>query len=135
MPATEADALRRKRNRDGQRRYVSRHLGSDGDLARVRADIRREARAALGRTAGHFGISLTKLIEELAAGRERTLLARLHPEQAERYLANDPELLAHYRSRRRTTDPSTSKNKPGAQERTGQGVSSCQRVTQDGPGI
>jgi hypothetical protein len=33
----------------------------------VRADVRREARAALGRLANHFGITLTELIEELAA--------------------------------------------------------------------
>jgi hypothetical protein len=59
-----------------------------------------------------------------------------NPEQAEIYLANDPELLAHYRSRRRTTDPSTLKNKkPGAQARAGQGVSSCRHLLQGGHDI
>jgi hypothetical protein len=117
MPATgEALALRRRRNRDGQARYYARHFGSHGDLARIRADVRIEARAALGRLADHFGISLTELIEELAAGRERAVLAKLRPEQAELYLANDPDLLAHYRSRRRTSDPSTSKNKSPARK-------------------
>jgi hypothetical protein len=137
MPATgEALALRRKRNRDGQARYYARHFGSHGDLSRVRADVRREARAALERLADHRNLTITTLIEELAADSERALLARLHPEQAEVYLANDPELLAHYRSRRRTTDPSTSKNKKtGAQARTGQGVSSCRGLLQGGPDI
>jgi hypothetical protein len=40
------------------------------------------------------------LIEELAADSERALLARLRPEQAEHYLADDPELLPRYRARR-----------------------------------
>jgi hypothetical protein len=46
-------------------------------------------------------LSLTMLIEELAANTERALLARLRPEEAERYLASDPELLARYRTRRK----------------------------------
>lgn len=138
MPATEeALALRRKRNRDGQARYAARHFGEHGDLARVRADVRREAHAALGRLADHFGISLTELIEELAAGRERAVLAKLRPERAEVYLANDPDLLAHYRSRLVARESaSTSKNKkPGAHERAGQGVSSCRHLLQGGHDI
>jgi predicted DNA-binding ribbon-helix-helix protein len=100
MPTTEdALELRRQRNRDGQARYAARHFGEQGDLARVRADVRREAHAALGRLAEHRNLTITMLIEDLATDSERALLARLRPEQVERYLANDPELLAHYRSR------------------------------------
>jgi hypothetical protein len=101
MPTTEqALALRRKRNREGQARYHARHFGKHGDLARVRADARLEARARLDRLAAHRNLSLTMLIEELAADSEGALLATLRPEQAERYLVNDSELLAHYHARR-----------------------------------
>jgi hypothetical protein len=100
MPTTE-EALRRQRNRDGQRRYAARHFGRHGDLARVRADVRVEARAALDRLAKHRNLTITMLIEELAADSERALLARLRPEQAEAYLASDPEFLARYRTRAR----------------------------------
>ena len=105
MPATEnALALRRKRNRDGQARYVARHFGRHGDLARIRADVRIEARAALVRLAEHRGVTITVLIEQFAADGERALLARLRPEQAEVYLASDPELLARYRARRQARE-------------------------------
>jgi hypothetical protein len=97
-------ALRRERNRKGQARDLARHFGRHGDLARVRADVRLEARAALGRLAEHRGLTITMLIEELAADSERALVARLRPEQAERYLASDPELLARYRARQRARD-------------------------------
>jgi hypothetical protein len=99
MPVDQA--LRRERNRRGQARYQAQHFGEQGDLARVRADVRLEARAALGRLAAHRNLTMTMLIEQLAADSERALLARLRPEQAEHYLASDPELLARYRARRR----------------------------------
>jgi hypothetical protein len=66
---------------------VERHFGRHGDFSRVRADVRLEARAALGRLAAHRNLTITMLIEKLAADSERALLARLRPEQAERYLA------------------------------------------------
>jgi hypothetical protein len=46
-------------------------------------------------------LTMTMLIEELAADSERARLARLRPEQAGRYLAGDSELLARYRARRK----------------------------------
>jgi predicted DNA-binding ribbon-helix-helix protein len=138
MPTTEeALALRRKRNRDGQARYVARHFGKHGDLARVRVDVRLEARAALERLAEHRGLTITMLIEELAADSERALLGRLRPEQAERYLADDPELLAHHRARlaARESASVSKKKKPGARVRAGRGVESCRHLLQGGHGI
>jgi hypothetical protein len=70
---------------------VARHFGRHRDLVRVRADVRIEARAALGRLAAHLNLSLTMLIEELAADTERALLGRPYHEQAERYLARAME--------------------------------------------
>ena len=88
MPATEeALALRRKRNRDGQARYQARHFGQHGDLVRVRADVRLEARAALGGSAKHRNLSLTELIEELAFAADRRTAQRLTGEARQRYCA------------------------------------------------
>jgi hypothetical protein len=105
-----------ERNRKGQARISRGTSAGHGDLARVRADVRVEARAALGRLADHyFGVTLTKLIEELAAGRERSVLARLRPDEVEVYLADDPELLAHLSrapERAREPDPSSQIKRP-----------------------
>jgi hypothetical protein len=92
MPATEeALALRRKRNRDGQACYQARHFGSHGDLSRVRADVRLEARAALGRLAELRNLSLTELIEELSLEADRRTAQRLTGEARERYCAGKRE--------------------------------------------
>ena len=78
-------ALRRERNRKGQARYQAQHFGEHGDLARVRADVRLEARAALARLARHRNLSLTELIETLALAADRRTAQRLTGEARERY--------------------------------------------------
>jgi hypothetical protein len=55
-------------------------------------------RACLAGLEKHRGLTITTLIEEPDS--ERALWSGW-PEQVERYLASDPELLAHYRARRR----------------------------------
>jgi hypothetical protein len=62
------------------------------------------------------------------------VLARLRPDEAQVYLANDPELLAQYRSRLAARESaSTSKHKrPGAHARAGRGVESCSHLLQGG---
>jgi predicted DNA-binding ribbon-helix-helix protein len=67
---------KRRRNRDAQARYMTRHFGEQRDLSRLRADVRLEARAALERVAADRNVTLTMLIEELAFDAERRLARR-----------------------------------------------------------
>jgi hypothetical protein len=57
----------------------------------VRADVRLEARAALGRLAGHRNLSLTMLIEELAFEADRRTAQKLTGEALARYRAGERE--------------------------------------------
>ena len=84
-------ALRRERNRKGQARYQAQHFGEHGDLARVRADVRLEARAALERLAEHRNLSLTELIEELAFAADRRTAQKLTGEALAHYRAGERE--------------------------------------------
>ncbi len=100
----------------------------------TRADVRLEHRAQLERLADHFEITLTELVEQLVADRERSVLSRLRPDELEVYLANDPDLLAHHRARlaARAFQSIAENKKPGARARAGQGVESSQHLPQGG---
>jgi hypothetical protein len=69
-----------------QRRYRERHLGVRGTKERIQLFISVHARAQLGRLACHYGYTVTKAIEDLAANAERALLTRLPPRQRTAYL-------------------------------------------------
>jgi hypothetical protein len=86
-----ASVRRRERNRKGPARYLA---PPQSDLSRVQVDVRPEVRAMLERLSTHFTLSLGLLVEQLAADRERAVLAELRPEEVEVYLASDAELLA-----------------------------------------
>jgi hypothetical protein len=83
MPANSAS--RRERNRRGQARFIAQHFGKHGDLARLRADVRLEVRAALGRLAAYRNLTMTMLIEELSLMADRRTAHRLTGEARERY--------------------------------------------------
>jgi hypothetical protein len=69
-----------------QQRYRERHLGIHGTKERIQFFINVQTRAQLGRLARHYGYTVTKVIEDLAADAERTLLNRLRPRQRTAYL-------------------------------------------------
>jgi hypothetical protein len=69
-----------------QQRYRERHLGIHGTKERIQLFISVQARAQLGRLAGHYGYTVTKVIEDLAADAERAVLNRLPPGQRTAYL-------------------------------------------------
>jgi hypothetical protein len=64
-------------NARAQRRYRARHLGPDGDMARLQVFVSLDARDRLDRLAAHYNYSVTQLIEELAASAERAVEAKL----------------------------------------------------------
>jgi hypothetical protein len=69
-----------------QQRYRERHLGIHGTKERIQLFISVQARAQLGRLAGHYGYTVTKVVEDLAAEAEREILNRLPPRQRTAYL-------------------------------------------------
>jgi hypothetical protein len=69
-----------------QQRYRERHLGIHGTKERIQFFISVQTRAQLGRLARHYGYTVTKVIEDLAADAERTVLNRLPPRQRTAYL-------------------------------------------------
>jgi AraC-like DNA-binding protein len=71
-------------NAERQQRYRERHLGSD--KMRLLLDVSAETRVQLDRLARHFGCSVTRLIERLAATTEKRLLARLPETEQRTYL-------------------------------------------------
>jgi hypothetical protein len=64
-------------NAEKQARYRERHLGTDGEKARIQLFLCASAKAQLDRLARHKGYSVTALIEELAASAERRIVNRL----------------------------------------------------------
>jgi len=60
-----------------QRAYRQRHLGRDGEKARIQLFLSATTRAQLNRLARHNGYTVTALIEELAASAERRTVAKL----------------------------------------------------------
>jgi hypothetical protein len=69
-----------------QQRYRERHLGIHATKERIQFFISVKTRAQLGRLARHYGYTVTKMIEDLAADAERALLNRLPPRQRTAYL-------------------------------------------------
>jgi hypothetical protein len=72
-------------NAQKQARYRERHLGVDGEKARVQLFLSAAARAQLDRPAHHKGYTVTALIEELAASAERRIVAKLTPKGLKAY--------------------------------------------------
>lgn len=72
-------------NAEKQARYRERHLGVDGEKARVQLFLNASTKAQLGRLARHRGYSLTMMIEELAARAERRTVASLTPKALKAY--------------------------------------------------
>jgi hypothetical protein len=64
-------------NAEKQAHYRERHLGVDGDKARVQLFLNAGTRARLDRLARHSGCTVTALIEELAAAAERRVTSKL----------------------------------------------------------
>jgi hypothetical protein len=64
-------------NVEKQARYRARHLGVNGEKTRVGIILNATARAQMDRLARHKGYTITALIEELVAGAERRITARL----------------------------------------------------------
>jgi hypothetical protein len=64
-------------NAEKQRAYRQRHLGRDGEKARIQLFLSATTRAQLNRLARHNGYTVTALIEELAASAERRTVAKL----------------------------------------------------------
>jgi hypothetical protein len=88
-----------------QQRYRERHLGIHGTKERIQLFISVQARAQLGRLAGHYGYTVTKVIEDLAADAERALLNRLPPRQRTAYLDGHQHAASH-RDARHKAEPS-----------------------------
>ena len=72
-------------NAEKRARYRERHLGVDGEKARVQLFLSAAARAQLDRLARHKGYTVTTLIEELAANTERRAVAKLTPKALKAY--------------------------------------------------
>ena len=64
-------------NAEKQRRYRERHLGVDGEKARIQLFLSATTRAQLDRLARHNGYTVTALIQELAANAEKRTVAKL----------------------------------------------------------
>ncbi len=88
-----------------QQRYRDRHLGVDGAKQRIQLFVSVQAKAQLGRLARHYGYTVTKMIEKLAADAERALLNRLPPHQHTAYLDGHQQR-RHQASIRHKTRPS-----------------------------
>jgi hypothetical protein len=78
-------------NAEKQRRYRERHLGPDGDLERVTLYLSIAARDQLDRLAVHYCLSLTLLVEELAARADRAVEAKLSGAALTQYRATGCE--------------------------------------------
>ena len=76
-------------NAEKQARYRERHLGADGERARMQLVVSAPARAQLDRLARHCGYSVTKMIEELAAHAEQYIVDGLDPKARKKYYDGD----------------------------------------------
>jgi hypothetical protein len=85
-------------NAQKQRRWRQRHLGVDGDMARLQVCLSLDARDRLDRLAIYYGYSITCLIEELAAAADRAVTAKLTGKALAAYRAgsyeDDPQVTA-----------------------------------------
>jgi hypothetical protein len=91
-----------------QQRYRKRHLGIHGTKERIQLFISVQARAQLGRLACHYGYTVTKVIEDLAADAERALVNKLPPRQRTAYLDGQHQHAASDHAARRKARPSKS---------------------------
>ncbi len=71
-------------NAEKQARYRERHLGN-GERRRIQFFLSTPARAQLDRLARHYGYSVTKMIEELTANAERSIVHGLDPKDRKNY--------------------------------------------------
>jgi predicted DNA-binding ribbon-helix-helix protein len=76
-------------NTEKQARYRKRHLGVDGEKARVGLILDASTRAQMGRLARHRGYTITALIEELVESAERRVTTRLTGKARKRYFDGD----------------------------------------------
>jgi predicted DNA-binding ribbon-helix-helix protein len=76
-------------NAEKQARYRERHLGVDGEKARVQLFLSADTKAQLDRLAHRKGCTVTALIEELAASAERRVTARLSGKARRRYYESE----------------------------------------------
>jgi hypothetical protein len=72
-------------NAQKQARYRERHLGVDGEKARVQFFLSANTKAQLGRLARRKDYTVTALVEELAESAERRVTARLSGRARKRY--------------------------------------------------
>jgi hypothetical protein len=72
-------------NTEKQARYRERHLGVDGEKARVGLILDASVRAKMDRLARHKGYTITALIEELVASAERRVTGQLSGKALRRY--------------------------------------------------
>jgi hypothetical protein len=73
-------------NTEKQARYRARHLGVDGEKARVGLIIDASIRAKMDRLARHKGYTITALVEELVESAEQRVTGRLTGRALKRYL-------------------------------------------------
>jgi predicted DNA-binding ribbon-helix-helix protein len=73
-------------NSEKQARYRERHLGVDGEKARVGLILNATTRAKMNRLARHKGCTITALVEELVESAERRTLAKLSGKALKVYL-------------------------------------------------
>jgi predicted DNA-binding ribbon-helix-helix protein len=76
-------------NAEKQARYRERHLGVDGEKARVQLFLSASTKAQLDRLARRKDYTVTALIEELAASAERRVTAKLSGRARKRYYASE----------------------------------------------
>jgi hypothetical protein len=89
-----------------QQRYRERHLGINGAKLRIQLFVSVHAKAQLRRLASHYGYTVTKLIEQLAADAERALLDTLPRRQHTAYLdGHQPHLASRLDSARHKAKP------------------------------
>jgi len=72
-----------------QQRYRERHLGIDGAKERIQVFVSVHTKAQLGRLARHYGYTVTRVIEDLAAAAESALLEQLPWRRHKAYLDSD----------------------------------------------
>jgi predicted DNA-binding ribbon-helix-helix protein len=73
-------------NTEKQARYRERHLGVDGDKARVGLILNATTRAKMDRLARRKGYTITALVEELVDSAERRVTGKLTGSALKRYL-------------------------------------------------
>jgi hypothetical protein len=73
-------------NAEKQARYSERHLGVDGEKARVGLILDASTRAQMSRLARHKGYTITALVEELVESAERRVTGQLSGKALKAYL-------------------------------------------------